>query len=109
MPSPTDSGGVDLLGLLYLALVLGVMFFPVLLGRFVSQSGESDSGADDGGGGGPSRPPSPPGPSPGGIPLPDAEQAQVRLRDHRRLADPRRTPERRPAHDPERAPARVDA
>lgn len=48
---------------------------------------------------------SPRGPG-GGLPLPDAQPARVRLRDHTRLVDraPRR--ERRPAREPAREPAR---
>ncbi len=64
---------------------------------------------DDGGGGPPApAPPDPTGDRDGGVPLPDAAQAPVRLREPRRLADayPRRP--RRPEHAPdapERAPA----
>jgi hypothetical protein len=66
----------------------------------------SDSGPDDGGGG-PRRPPERPEPPRGGIPLPDATPARVRLRDHGRLADrlPRR--ERRPVREPGRRPVRI--
>jgi hypothetical protein len=67
--------------------------------------GERDS--DDGWGHGPPRRPSSPSDTPpGGLPLPDAEPAAVRLRDHRRLGDllPRR--ERRPAWEPAREPSR---
>lgn len=43
----------------------------------------------------------------GGLPLPDAVPARVRLRDHRRLGEliPRRT--RREVREPARTPARV--
>jgi hypothetical protein len=44
----------------------------------------------------------------GGLPLPDAEPARVRLRDHRRLADLTPSRERRPAREPVREPARHD-
>ena len=66
-----------------------------------------DGGSDDGWGGGPDGPPTPPTPPPGGIPLPDAEPAAVRLRDHRKLPAhlPRR--ERRPVREPERTPVRT--
>jgi hypothetical protein len=65
-----------------------------------------DFGSDDGWGRGGNPPPSPRRPI-GGLPLPDAEPAHIRLRDHRRLADllPRR--ERRPAREPVRRPVRV--
>ncbi len=62
--------------------------------------------SDDGGGHGPRRPEPPAGPPQGGLPLPDAEPASFRLRDHRRLGDLLPTRERRPAREPEREPAR---
>jgi hypothetical protein len=40
------------------------------------------------------------------VPLPDAEQAALRLREAGRLADARPRPERRPQHVPAPAPAR---
>ena len=59
---------------------------------------EDDEG---GGGGGNDRLPSTPKPRPtGGIPLPDAEQAQARLRGHEKLRDTRPRPLRRPAETP---------
>src|SRR5947209_14811941 len=64
-----------------------------------------DHGSDDGWGHGPPRPPTQPSDAPrGGLPLPDAEPALIRLRDHRRLGEmlPRR--ERRPAREPVREP-----
>ncbi|MGH2884963.1 MAG: hypothetical protein ACRDPA_20050 [Solirubrobacteraceae bacterium] len=66
------------------------------------------SGADDdwGGGGGRRNPPRPPqGPS-GGLLLPDAGPFRARIRDHGRPALTRFRA-RRPAHQPERAPART--
>ncbi|HZU39503.1 MAG TPA: hypothetical protein VE992_00545 [Solirubrobacteraceae bacterium] len=70
----------------------------------------SGSDSDDGWGRGPGRPPlAPPGSPRGGLPLPDAEPARVRLREHGRLAErlPRR--ERRPAREPVRRPERTPA
>jgi hypothetical protein len=63
-----------------------------------------ERGSDDGWGHGPPKPPTPLDLPPGGLPLPDASPARVRLRDHRRLAEllPRR--DRRPAREPERQP-----
>jgi hypothetical protein len=66
---------------------------------------------DDEGGGGNDRvrhdPPR--GPRPGGIPLPDALPARVRLRGPDRLADLLPGNERRPAHAPVPGPARRPA
>ena len=69
-----------------------------------------DDDPDGGGGGGNDRlgerPKKPP---PGGLPLPDARQAKLRLRGPGRLADAYPPPQRRttPDHDPARTPERV--
>ena len=67
----------------------------------------NDPGSDDGGGRGPDRPPERPEPPSGGIPLPDAVPARVRLREPGRLSEllPRR--QRRPAREPGRRPIRT--
>jgi len=65
-----------------------------------------DSGTDDGWGYGPPGPMAPPQPPRGGIPLPDAEPARVRLRDHSRLGDRLPARQRRRAREPERTPVR---
>jgi hypothetical protein len=65
-----------------------------------------DEGSDDGWGNdprGPRRPSRLPG---GGLPLPDAVPARVRLRDHKRMSDLLPPRERRPTREPEREPAR---
>ena len=92
--------GMHLLGLIgAFALLL-----PALRGQDVPPPANRDS--DDGGGHGPPKEPTPSGPPTGGLPLPDAAPARIRLRDHRRLSEllPRR--ERRPAREPERDPVR---
>jgi hypothetical protein len=64
----------------------------------------SDQGRDDGWGNKPIGP-SERGDRPrGGIPLPDAEPAKVRLRDHRTLPELLPRHERRPAREPARTP-----
>ena len=50
--------------------------------------------------------PTPP-PTGGGLPLPDAEQAPVRLREPGRLGERYGRPARRPEHEPARTPQRV--
>jgi hypothetical protein len=64
---------------------------------------------EEGGGGGNDRisPQPPGGPSSGGLPLPDAIPARVRLRPGERLADRVPLRERRPAHPPTPAPQRT--
>jgi hypothetical protein len=96
--------GVHFLGLACAAVLL----IPALRDGPNPPPRPSDSGSDDGWGHGPPRPPSPPEPPRGGIPLSDAEQSRVRLRDHGRLADSVPKPVRRPAREPEprRTPVR---
>ena len=70
-----------------------------------------DEEGEGGGGGGNDRvrPRNSGGPRGGGLPLPDAVPARVRLRDHRRLADLIPRPARRQAPEPARQPPRVPA
>jgi hypothetical protein len=102
-----DEELVVIFGALHLvALLLGIVLFVM----FIRSGSESDGSSpeDEGGGGGgndrlPDRPPTT---SPrGGLPLPDAEPAPVRLRGHERLADLRPQRERRHVTEPSR-PAR---
>jgi hypothetical protein len=95
--------GVHLVGL----GCVGALMFPALRGD-AQQPPEppSDSGSDDGRGNDRTRPKGPTVKPRGGIPLPDADQSRVRLRDERRLADHLPRPERRPAREPSRTPTR---
>jgi hypothetical protein len=95
-------GGLHLLGLGLAAVLL----LPCLRDESVLPL-RSPGEEDDGGGGGNDRvAPSPPrGPWGGGIPLPDAQPARVRLRDGSRLVDLLPRIARRPAHAP--APTRA--
>jgi hypothetical protein len=106
------SGDYQLMLMIAVMHLLGLACVAVLImlalrqeDRGLSDSG--DSGSDDGWGNEPRRPPQPSDRPWGGIPLPDAKQSRVRLRDHRKLPDvlPRR--ERRPAREPERTPVRT--
>jgi hypothetical protein len=94
-------GGMHLLGLVGALLLI----LPALRER--PDSPPPPGGGSDGGGG--QRRPTPrlPVRPRGGLPLPDAVPARVRLREPARLGDlvPRR--ERRPAHDPARTPTRT--
>jgi hypothetical protein len=92
------------------ALALGVVLFVMFL-RSDSTEGRHDGEEDEGGGGGGSdrisdRPKTSPS---GGVPLPDAEPAPVRLRGHQRSGDLRPRRERRPAIEPRPARRRVRA
>jgi len=91
--------GVLFFGVVALMLIPGLLYHG-------SDSSPGPSEPDGGGGPGPGpRPPSPQGPR-GGIPLPDAEQASARARDHTAPSfdQPSR---RRPEHEPGRVPART--
>jgi hypothetical protein len=92
-------------------LLVTILLAPVLLPRrllYPSDGGSApdDSDTDNGGGRGPRpEPPKPPDTPRGGLPLPDAQPARVRLRDHGRpVLTPGRS--RRPAREPERTPER---
>ena len=107
MPSEPQIGGVDLLGLVYLALVVAAIFVPMLLGRN-GPPGDSDSDSDGGGGGNEPWHPRPPSDTPGGgLPLEDAEPARARLRGHERLADLLPAQGRRWAREPHRRRVRT--
>ncbi len=87
-------------------VAVGILMLPALRDGWSAPPGPTDS--DDGGGRGPKVPPIVPvSPSGGGLPLPDAIPARVRLREHGRLADHLPARERRPAHDPAREPVRT--
>jgi hypothetical protein len=91
--------GMHLIGL---GLVTGLL---VMFLRSDTVEPWTPSDDEEDGGGGPRLPSEPSaGPSPGGIPLPDADASRVRLREPGRLGDRRERPERRPAHDPAREP-----
>jgi hypothetical protein len=93
--------GMHLLGLICAAALL----LPALRGGpDVPPRSEQDS--DEGWGHGPPKHPSPSDLPTGGLPLPDATAARVRLRDHRRLPELLPPRERRPAREPSREPAR---
>src|ERR1700683_1708533 len=94
--------GVHLIGLVCVALLL----YPALKDNPVGADRRSDEGGD-GGGPGPSPPPPLPAPPRGGIPLPDAQPAGIRLREHGRLSDRLPARERRPRREPVRRPVRT--
>ena len=95
--------GVHLVGL----VCVGVLLIPALRDQEPAPPRRADGENDDGWGPGPKSPPQPPTPPRGGIPLPDAEQARIRLRDGERLADKLPSRERRPAREPLRPPVRT--
>ncbi len=102
----SDGAAKALLSSLFFLGVVALMFVPCVLYRR-SDSSPGPSESDGGGGPGPGQPrPSPDAPR-GGIPLPDADPARVRTRDHTkpRVDRPNR---RRREHEPARTPARTN-
>lgn len=94
--------------------VVGIVFALALLWHFVraepARAWALPEEDDDGGGGGGNVPPGSPTPTrprDGGLPLPDAVPARVRLREPGRLADLLPERQRRPGHAPVRTPERV--
>ncbi len=77
-------GGLHLLGFGFAAVLL----LPLMRDERIVPLAHRGEEEDDGGGGNDRVAPTPPrGPKPGGIPLPDAVPARVRLREPARLAD----------------------
>jgi hypothetical protein len=95
--------GVHLIGFLCVAVLL----LPALRDDSDNSGGHWDEG-DDGWGRDPGSPPTAPTPPRGGIPLPDAVPAAVRLREPGRLGDHLPARERRPAREPARRPVPVE-
>jgi hypothetical protein len=93
--------------LLGLLAVPTLVLLPALL--FRPSGPPPGSAGDDDGGSGPEPPPPAPLRPRGGIPLPDAEQAHARVRDHIRtplIKRPGRRSAPEPARDPRRMPSR---
>lgn len=96
-------GALHLLGFGFAAVLL----LPLLRDERIVPAARSDEEDEGGGGNDRVRPPAPRGPRGGGIPLPDAVPARVRLREPVRLADLLPPPARRREHAPTPAPTRI--
>lgn len=98
-------GGLHLLGIAFAMVLLLPLMREEQPQLWTPPPGEDE----DGGGGGNDRvSPTPPrDPNPGGLPLPDAVPARVRLRGPGRIADLTPAPARRPEHAPAPTPART--
>jgi hypothetical protein len=84
-------------------IAVGLLMIPALRDDN-SDTGEDSGNSDDGWGNRPNFKPDPSRWPGGGIPLPDAEQSSVRMREPGRLSDKITRPQRRPSREP--APAR---
>ncbi len=109
---PSDAKLLALVGAIHVVMLVlaGVMLFIFIRDDANgSWPPRGDDGDEEGGGGGNDRlpPRAPAGPRDGGLPLPDAEPARVRLRGPERLADLTPPRERRPAREPD--PVRTPA
>ncbi|WP_249012170.1 hypothetical protein [Conexibacter sp. DBS9H8] len=91
--------GIHLVGF----IAVGILMLPTLRDDGDPPT-DQDSGSDDGWGNLPNSRPDPRGWPGGGLPLPDAEQSSVRLREPGRLADKVPNRDRRPVRDPRRTP-----
>jgi hypothetical protein len=80
-------------------IAVGLLMLPVLRDD-PSDTDEEGGSSDDGWGNRPNVKPDPSRWPGGGIPLPDADQSAVRLREPGRLGDKLTSPERRPAREP---------
>jgi hypothetical protein len=99
--------GLHLLGLILVCVMLVLFFRSDATTSWTGGDEEGDSG--EGGGNDRVRPRDSGGPRGGGLPLPDAVPARVRLRDHGRLADLLPRPARRAEPEPGTNPRRVPA
>ena len=90
-------------------LVAFVLLFAMMGSEMLDTFRSPKRRDDDDGGSWPEPEPVAPGPGPSGLPLPDAEQAPVRLREPGRIAEQYPRAPRRPDHAPEpvREPERV--
>jgi hypothetical protein len=105
-----DEEFVVIFGALHLiALALGIVLFVMFLRSESNPPFQPPDDDESDGGGNDRLPDRPPKSSPsGGLPLPDAEPAPVRLRSHERLSDLRgRSPRRRVVEPAEPARRRV--
>ena len=100
LPMSPDEELVLIFGTLHLiALALGAVLFVMFL-RSDSTDGREPPEEDEGGGGSDRISDTPKTSPSGGLPLPDAEPAPVRLRGHQKLADLRPKPDRRRVVEP---------
>jgi hypothetical protein len=80
-------------------VAVGLLMIPVLRDD-PSESDDDGGSSDDGWGNRPNVKPDPSRWPGGGIPLPDAEQSSIRLREPGRIGEKLTRPERRPAREP---------
>ena len=95
--------GVHVLGFIAIAILM----IPALRDNDTGYEEDSSDGSDDGWGNRPNVKPDPSRWPGGGIPLPDAEQSKVRLREPGRLSEHLPVPQRRPSREPVREPTRA--
>ena len=90
-------------------ICVGLLMIPALRDNEEPPTDQDSGSSDDGWGNLPSGRPEPTNRPGGGIPLPDAEQSRVRLREPGRISEKHPMPQRRPARDPQRQPIREPA
>lgn len=87
-------------------ICVGLLMIPVLRSDEDPPEDHDSGSSDDGWGNLPNGKPEPTNRPGGGIPLPDADQSRIRLREPGRISERLPTPDRRPVHDPVPRPVR---
>ncbi len=90
-------------------ICIAALMIPVLRDDGDTGTDQDSDGSDDGWGNLPAKRPDSGNRPGGGLPLPDAEQSRVRLREPGRISEQLPGFGRRPVHEPEPRPARAPA
>jgi hypothetical protein len=90
-------------------ICVGLLMLPALRDEPDPPTDQDSGSSDDGWGNLPAGRPDSGNRPGGGIPLPDAEQSRVRLREPGRIREGHPMPQRRPVRDPQRQPVREPA
>jgi hypothetical protein len=90
-------------------ICVGLLMLPALRDDQEPPTDQDSGSSDDGWGNLPAGRPEPGNRPGGGLPLPDAEQSRIRLREPGRISEKQPMPQRRPAREPERQPIREPA
>jgi hypothetical protein len=92
--------GIHFVGL----ICVGLLMLPALRDDRPPPTDQDPGSSDDGWGNLPAGRPDSGNRPGGGLPLPDAEQSRIRLREPGRISEKHPGPQRRPVRDPERQP-----
>ncbi|HWD85153.1 MAG TPA: hypothetical protein VG321_05335 [Solirubrobacteraceae bacterium] len=90
-------------------ICVGLLMIPALRNDEEPPTDQDSGSSDDGWGNLPAGRPEPGNRPGGGLPLPDAEQSRIRLREPGRISEKHPMPQRRPVREPGRRPIREPA